>query len=46
MILKHTNVNDAVNEANAYLLSQKTDVQGNPITEQWKVVGDPNVKIN
>jgi len=46
MILQHMSVDAAVAEANQYLLNQGRDVQGNPITEQWKVVGDGNVKIN
>jgi hypothetical protein len=46
MILNRKNVNVAVTDANAALLSQGTDIQGQPITEQWTPVGDPNVKIN
>jgi len=40
------NVQAAVNETNAYLLTLPPDVNNHPVTEQWQVIGDGNVKIN
>ena len=46
LILLHMNVQAAVNETNAYLLTLPPDVNNHPVTEQWQVIGDGNVKIN
>jgi hypothetical protein len=45
LILQRMTVQNAVTDTNTYLLTLPPDVNGNPVTEQWQVVGDGNVKI-
>ena len=45
LVALHMKVNAAVSETNAWLLTQH-DVNGHPVTEQWQVIGDGNVKID
>ena len=44
MVNKHMTIKDSVKQTNTYL-STLTDSQGNPVTEQYRVIGDGSVKI-
>jgi hypothetical protein len=44
MVNRHMTVGEAVQEADTYLPTI-LDVQGQPISEQYRVIGDVNVKI-
>ena len=46
LIVQRKNAQDAITTANGWLLQQKKDIAGNPITEQWQPIGDGNVQIN
>lgn len=46
MILRHMSVQSALTETNAYLLTLPPDANGNPVTEQWQIIGDSSVRIN
>jgi hypothetical protein len=46
LVVKHMQLGPAVDESNAYFLTLGNDVNGKPITEQWKVIGDGDVTIN
>jgi hypothetical protein len=41
-----SSVQSAVTYSNAWLLSQGTDIDNQPITEQWQIIGGGNVKIH
>jgi hypothetical protein len=45
-ILNHMKAGAAVDETNAYLLTLPPDANNHPVTEQWQVIGDLNVRIN
>jgi hypothetical protein len=46
LILQHMTVHAAVIDTNAYLLTLPPDANNHPVTEQWQVIGDGNVRIN